>query len=168
MSDQEQEKQTAPAAEPEAKATELDECKAKCEEYLNGWKRAKADFINYKREEFDRSQELVRYAKESFLESLLPMLDNLRLVQNQMPRELQEDAHVKGLLMVKVQLEDFLKGQGVEAVDSLGKNFDPALHEVLQMVEVEGKGSGTVTEEIEKGYTVNGRLLRPAKVKVAK
>jgi len=98
----------------------------------------------------------------------LPMLDNLRLVQNQMPRELQEDAHVKGLLMVKVQLEDFLKGQGVEAIDSLGKNFDPALYEVLQMVEVEGKGSGTVTEEIEKGYTVNGRLLRPAKVKVAK
>ena len=168
MSDQEQEKQTAPAAEPEAKTSELDECKAKCEEYLNGWKRAKADFINYKREEFERSQELVRYAKENFLENLLPMLDNLRLVQNQMPKELQEDAHVKGLLMVKVQLEDFLKSQGVETFDSLGKNFDPATHEVIQMVEIEGKESGIIVEEIEKGYTINGRLFRPAKVKVSK
>jgi len=67
--EQEKEKKSVSAAAPEAKMTELDECKSKCEEYLNGWKRAKADFINYKREEFERSQELVRYAKENFLET---------------------------------------------------------------------------------------------------
>jgi molecular chaperone GrpE len=157
-----------PVQEQDNKPTELEECKSKCEEYLNGWKRAKADYINYKKEEFDRAQELVRYARENFLESLLPMLDNLRLVQKQMPAELQEDANVKGLLMVKVQLEDFLKSQGVEAIDSLDKVFDPAVHEVIQAVEAEGKESGTIVEEIEKGYTINGRLLRPAKVKVSK
>jgi len=56
----------------------------------------------------------------------------------------------------------------VEAIDSLGKNFDPKVHEVIQMVEAEGRESGIVVEEVEKGYTINGRLLRPAKVKVAK
>jgi len=79
--EQEKEKKSVSAAAPEAKMTELDECKSKCEEYLNGWKRAKADFINYKREEFERSQELVRYAKE-ISGNLLPMLDNLLLAQN--------------------------------------------------------------------------------------
>jgi len=148
--------------------TELDECKSKCEEYLNGWKRAKADFINYKREEFERSQELVRYAKENFLENLLPMLDNLLLAQKQMPAEMQEDAHVKGLLMIKVRVGRFFKSQGVEAIDSLGKNFDPKVHEVIRWSKLKAGESGIVVEEVEKGYTINGRLLRPAKVKVAK
>ncbi len=158
--------------EPEKKEPisegQLEECQAKCEEYLNGWKRAKADFINYKKEEYERGQELVSYAKASFLESLLPMLDNLRLVQKQMPEELQEDPNVKGLLMIKVQLEDFLKSQGVEAVESLGEMFDPALHEVVQAVDDQDGESGKITEEVERGYTINGRLLRPAKVKVIK
>ncbi|MFA6376797.1 MAG: nucleotide exchange factor GrpE [Candidatus Paceibacterota bacterium] len=147
---------------------QLDECKAKCEENLNGWKRAAADLINYKKEEFARAQELMLYTKERFLESLLPMLDNLNLTEKNMPPELLENASVKGLMMVKTQLEDFLKNSGVEAIDSLGKNFDPALHEVIQAVDVEGKESGTVVEEVVKGYMVNGRLLRPAKVKVVK
>jgi len=155
-------KKEQPVEEP------LKKCEELCEEYLNGWKRAKADFINYKKEEFERSQELMRYAKESFLENILPMIDNMNLVARQMPKELQEDAHVKGLMMVKLQMEDFLKAQGVEVVDSLGKNFDPSVHDVIQAVEAPGSVPGTIVEEVEKGYMANGRLLRPAKVKVAK
>ena len=147
---------------------QLAECKDLCEQYLNGWKRAKADFINHKKEEFERTQELVRYAKEDFLESILPMIDNLRLVEKEMPKDLLGDAHVQGLMLVKTQLEDFLKSHGVVSIDSLGKKFDPAIHEVIQAVEAEGKESGEIIEEIEKGYTINGRLLRPAKVKVTK
>ena len=147
---------------------QLSDCKSLCEQYLNGWKRAKADFINHKKEEFERTQELVRYAKEDFLESILPMIDKLRLVEKEMPKKLLEDAHVQGLMLVKTQLEDFLKGHGVETIDSLGKKFDPAIHEVIQAVEEKDQESGTIIEEIEKGYTINGKLLRPAKVKVAK
>lgn len=150
------------------KLTELDECKAKCEEYLNGWKRAKADFINHKKEEFERAQEMVRYAKEDFLESILPMLDNMRLVEANMPKDLLENIHVQGLMMVKTQLEDFLKAHNVEAINCLGKKFDPNFHEIAQAVEAQDKESGEIIEEIEKGYMVNGRLLRPAKVRVAK
>jgi molecular chaperone GrpE len=150
------------------KSTELEECQQKCGEYLNGWKRAAADLINYKKDEFERAQELMRYTKESFLESLLPMLDNLDLTEKNMPAELLEDPNVKGLLMVKTQLRDFLKANNVEPIESSGKNFDPALHEIIQAAEAEGKESGTIIEEVVKGYMVNGRLLRPAKVKVAK
>ena len=162
MDDQQQDIKILPMEE------KLKECEQKCEENLNGWKRAAADLINYKKEEFARAQELMLYTKERFLESLLPMLDNFNLTEKNMPPELLEDANVKGLMMVKTQLEDFLKNSGVEAIDSLGKNFDPALHEVIQAVEAEGKESGTVVEEAVKGYMVNGRLLRPAKVKVVK
>jgi len=146
----------------------LEECQKLCEEYLNGWKRAKADFINHKKQEFERAQELVGYAREDFLESVLPMLDNLLIVEKEMPKELLESAHVQGFMLVKTQLEDFLKAHNVEAIDSLGKKFDPAIHEVIQEVEMEGKESGEIVVEIKKGYTINGRLLRPAKVKVVK
>jgi len=154
--------------EQENKSTELDECKKQCEVNLNGWKRAAADFINYKKDESERAQELMRYTKESFLETILPILDNMNLIVGKMPPELLEDANVKGLMMVKTQLEDFLKANGAQAIDSLGKNFDPAFHEVVQAVEAEDKESGIIIEEVEKGYMVNGRLLRPAKVKVVK
>jgi len=147
---------------------ELAECKKLCDEYLNGWKRAKADFINYKKDEFERTQELIGYTKEDFLESLLPLLDNLERAQKEMPADLLENVHVKGLLMAKTQLEDFLKSHKVYAIESLGKKFDPSVHEVIKASEEAGKESGIIIEEIEKGYMINGKLLRPAKVKVAK
>jgi len=153
---------------PEEKPTELEECKQKCDEYLNGWKRAKADFVNYKKEEFERVQEVIDYAKASFLESMLPMMDNLEITASKLPEELKNDSNVAGLLMIKTQLEDFLKSHNVEPFESVGKKFDPAMHEAVQTVEEKDKESGIILEELEKGYTINGRLLRPAKVKVAK
>jgi molecular chaperone GrpE len=152
----------------EKKPDELEDCKKKCEEYLNGWKRAKADLINHKKEEFERMQELIGFAKVMFLESLLPLMDNFNLTAAKMPQELLQDPNVKGLMQVKTQMEDFLKSHGVEAIDSLGKRFDPAIHEAVQTVEEKDKESGIILEEIEKGYTISGRLLRPAKVKVSK
>jgi len=72
------------------------------------------------------------------------------------------------LLMIKKQLEDFLRTNGVEAIECAGKNFDPMLHEVIQAMECEDQESGTIVEETQKGYMIDGCLLRPAKVKVAK
>jgi molecular chaperone GrpE len=152
----------------EKKLTEVEECRQKCEEYLNGWKRAKADLINYKKEESDHLADIAKYTRQNYVYSLLPLVDNLNLTVGKMPQELLENSHVKGLLMVKLQLEDFLKAQGVEAIKSVGEKFDPNLHEVIQAVEAEGKESGTVVEEARAGYMIDGNLLRPAKVKVAK
>ncbi len=154
--------------EQENKPTELEEVKKQAEQYLDGWKRAKADLINYKKEESQHLADIANYTRHGYIYSLLPMLDNLNLTVSQMPPELLEDANVKGLLMVKTQLEDFLKANGVEAIKSVGEKFDPNLHEVIQAVETEGQESGTVVEEVRTGYKIDGNLLRPAKVKVAK
>lgn len=152
----------------ENKPTELEECKKTSEEYLNGWKRAKADLINYKREESQRFADMAKYSRQNFIFQILPILDNLFLTAKEMPKELMENLHVKGLLQIKVQLEYFLKSNGVEAIESLGQKFDPNFHEVVQMVDAPDQESGTIIEETQKGYKIDGNLLRPAKVKVAK
>ncbi len=150
------------------KPTRLEECQKLCEEYLDGWKRAKADLINYKKEDGQRMEEFSKYNRQSFIFSVLPMLDNLDLAQKNLPDDLKDNDHVKGLLMIKTQLEDFLKTNGVESVESVGKNFNPELHEVIQAVECEDQESGVIVEEAQRGYMIDGCLLRPAKVKVAK
>jgi molecular chaperone GrpE len=98
---------------------------------------------------------------------LLPILDNLNLAEKNLPEKLREDEHTQGLLNIKKQLEDLLKNQGVEEIKTEGK-FDPNFHEAVEMMENKDLESGTVFEEVQKGYKINNRVLRPAKVKVIK
>ena len=92
----------------------LEECeKQKCE-YLSGWQREKADFLNYKREEMERVGELLKYANETFILKILTILDNFEIIEKKLPENLRKDENVKGLLMIKSQILDFLKAQGVE------------------------------------------------------
>src|SRR3990167_7911003 len=86
---------------------ELEETKAKCEEYLNGWKRERADFLNYKKEEMERIGQLVKYANEEIILKLLPILDNFYLAEKHI-KDLPAQAG-EGVLQIKKQLEDFLK-----------------------------------------------------------
>jgi len=143
---------------------ELEELKNKSEEYLNGWKRERADFLNYKKEEMERIGQLVKYANEELILDILPILDNLSLAEN----------HIKdqGLTQIKKQLEDFLKKEGIEPIEVISKNFDPNTMEVIEEIENSGlpvsAKSGEVTEEVQRGYTMHGKLIRPAKVRVTK
>lgn len=136
----------------------LDQLKQKAEEYLNGWKRERADFLNYKKEEIERINQLVKYANEEIILKLLPVLDNLCLAAN----------HIKdpGLEQIKKQLEDFLAKEGIEPLEVMGKKFDPSTMEAVG--EAEGSDEGAVAEELQKGYTMHGKLIRPAKVKISK
>ncbi len=147
---------------------QLDECKKQSEEYLNGWKRARADYLNYRNEEADRLTVLLNACREDVIADILPVLDNFNLVLKEIPEDKLKDAHIDGIAKVKTQLESVLKSYGVEEVEAEGQKFDPNMHEVVAEVEAEGKEPGTVVEVTQKGYTVNGRLLRPAKVKVTK
>ena len=134
---------------------------AKAEEYLNGWKRAKADLINYKKDELKRFEEFGKFANEALIREMVVVLDNFSLAVGASAKD-------KGVQMIKSQLENVLKNQGLEKlVVSVGQEFDPALHEAVEMVE-SNKQSGTIVEEIEAGYTLNGKLIKPAKVKVTK
>ncbi len=147
---------------------QLEELKKQKDEYLQGWQRARADFLNYKKEEMERIAGFMAYANEELILKILPILDNFEIVENKLPESLKNEENVKGILQVKIQLQDFLKNQGLEEIKTVGEKFDPNLHETVGEVEIKDKESGIIIEEIQKGYKINGRLLRPAKIKVSK
>lgn len=144
---------------------ELEDLKVKCEEYLNGWKRAKADFLNYQKDEAKRFEQILKFGNEAIMKELIDVLDSFELALAAHPTE-------KGFYMVRAQLEDMLKKNGLEKmIVSVGHVFDPALHEAVGEVDPPAGGdqlSNTIAEEVERGYTLHGKLVRPARVKVAK
>ncbi|PJA84136.1 MAG: nucleotide exchange factor GrpE [Candidatus Nealsonbacteria bacterium CG_4_9_14_3_um_filter_37_13] len=146
----------------------LEECEKLKSEYLAGWQRARADLLNYKKDEIERIDELIKYADVGIILKILPILDNFEIVEKNLPENLKNDKNIKGILQIKTQLQDFFKNQGLEEIKTVGERFDPNLHEIVEEVEKKDCQPGTVIEEIQKGYKINGRLLRPAKVKVSK
>lgn len=146
----------------------LKECQKLKDEYLAGWQRERADFLNYKKGEFERIGEILKYAGTGLIFKFLPVLDNLELAEKEIPKELKDNENVKGLLQIKTQIRDILKNQGVEEIESLGRKFDPNFYEVVEEVKMKDKESGIVIEEVQKGYKIHGKVLRPAKVKVSK
>ncbi|MCJ7786959.1 nucleotide exchange factor GrpE [Patescibacteria group bacterium] len=163
---------------------QLEECQKKKDEYLAGWQRERADFLNYKKEEIERIGEILKYAGEGLILKILPILDNFEIAEKKILEDLkgeenksssspfagarENDENVKGLLQIKTQFQDFLKNLGVEEIKSVGDKFDPNFQEVIEEVEAKDKESGIIIEEIQKGYKLHGKVLRPAKVKIAK
>ncbi len=152
---------------PELKS-ELDKAIRERDEYLDGWKRAKADFINYKKDEFARLNEMARFANEDVIRDLVPVLDSFELglaaLEKAGPVE-------KGVYMIKGQLEDTLKRRGLEKMKILpGDAFNPSFHESVGVVEIKDTplAAGTIAEEVESGYLFQGKVLRPGRVKLVK
>ncbi len=146
----------------------LEECEKRAAEYLAGWQRARADFLNYKKDEMERIGELLNYSREEMILKVLPILDNFDLAETKLPDNLAKDDHVKGLLLIRMQLKDFLNGSGLEEIKAIGEKFDVNCMEAVEQVETKDTPSGIVIDEVQKGYKINGRLLRPAKVRVSK
>lgn len=145
---------------------ELEELKKKAEEYLNGWKRAQADLINYKKDENKRLEEVVKFGNAVLIRDLLTALDSFDLAVAALEKLGSVD---RGIYMIKSQLEDTLKKHGLEKLAvAIGQQFDPNLQEAITEVENSGKPPNTVVEEVEAGYNLNGKLIRPARVRVAK
>jgi len=164
-SEEKKEENSVSVQESDKKIAELEKQK---NEYLAGWQRARADFLNYKKEEMERVKGFLEYANEELVSKILPILDNFETCEKCLTCDPEKDKNVKGLLMIKNQLQDFLKSQGAEEVRSVGEKFDPNLHEVVEKIEVKDKEKDVIVEEVQKGYKINGRLLRPAKVKINK
>jgi molecular chaperone GrpE len=151
----------------EAGESEISKCQREKDEYLDGWKRAKAELINYKKDEAKRFEQIAKFSNEILIRDLIVVLDSFDLALVSLGEE-GEEKKQKGLYLIRQQLEDILKQQGLErVVVSVGKEFDPNLHDAVASVESD-KPSGTITEEVERGYLFNGKLIRPARVKVAK
>ncbi|MFA5368419.1 MAG: nucleotide exchange factor GrpE [Candidatus Paceibacterota bacterium] len=146
----------------------LDISEKEKKEYFNGWQREKADFINYKNKEAERVGEIVSFSKSDMFLKILPIIDNLNLAERAISEDKKKDNNIKGLLMIKNQLEEVLKLQGLKEINCLGEKFNPNFAEAIEIIDSDGVDSGIVIEEIEKGYCFNGIVLRPAKVKISK
>ena len=140
-------------------------CQKERDEYLDGWKRTKADLINYKKDEAKRFETMIKFSNESLVRDLIIVLDSFDLALMALEKEGKAE---KGIYLIRAQIEDILKQNGLERVIiSVGQQFDPSLQEAVASVESD-KPSGIIIEEVERGYTLHGKLVRPARVKVAK
>ena len=137
------------------------------DEYLELAQRTKADFENYRKRVARETSEALARGKADLARQLLPAVDNLERALEAGVDPSSHDALVKGVAMVRDELHNRLEGAGVEAFDPTGEKFDPQLHEALSTRSDEGSESGVVLETVEKGYRLNGQVLRAAKVVVS-
>lgn len=148
-------------------ANEFAEYKRKADEYLNSWKRTAADFENYKKRREKEDKELLQFAQEITVVKMLPALESLEQALKQAPADEKFHTWSEGVVKIVQQLEKVLLEMGIEKIQTAGQRFDPLLHEAVEQVASEAD-SGTIVEEIQTGYKLNDKVIRPAKVKVAK
>jgi len=128
---------------------------------LDSWKRCQADFENYKKDQVRHQEEFRKYAKMDVIEQILPVVDNFEASLAHVPDDKKANKWVEGIVYIKRQLEDVLKNNDIEEIEvKIGDKFNPEIHEA-----VAGKGE-KVKKVLQKGYRVNGRVIRAAKVEV--
>ncbi len=154
--------------ELEKKKKELDLAQKKSEEYLNGWKRAKADYLNFKKDTEKRQVEIVQFANAALIFELLPIFENFKLAWKHVPEAERKQEWVKGFLHLKNQWQSFFENLGIKEIKTVGEKFDPNFHEAVAHEKKEGFAPDIIFEEVKPGYTLHGKVINPAKVKVAK
>lgn len=155
------------------KQNELKECAKKRDEYLAGWQRARADFLNYKKEETDKISGMAFFAQAEVILSILETLDTFDKAESETGKMLEKHPCPdlkrmrEGFLQVGKQMRDVLKKYDIDEIEAMGQKFDPSCAEAIEEIESDAD-TGIIVEEIQKGYKIAGKVLRPAKVKVAK
>ncbi|MBI3316175.1 MAG: nucleotide exchange factor GrpE [Candidatus Omnitrophica bacterium] len=148
-----------------------DKDQARPEEKKEHWDqllRLKAEFENTKKRLEREKIEAIKFANERLLAEILPVVDNFDRAMASISEGHDPEKVKKGLGIAQEQIHQILELHGVQVVKCLGKDFDPKLHEAVAVVEAnEGVKDGTVVDEIQKGYLLNGRLIRPSKVRIA-
>jgi molecular chaperone GrpE len=145
----------------------LAEAEQKAEENYQKYLRAQADFDNFRKRSRKEKEDQAKYASLGLVEQLLPALDNFERAIAASKGTQDAESLAKGVDMVLRQLEQALTSEGVEAITTVGEVFDPTFHQAVMQVESEEYESGTVVEELQKGYKLKDRVIRPAMVKVS-
>ena len=127
-----------------------------------------AEFDNYRKRTRKEFQQLIESAEEKLIFELLPVLDNLERVNSQDHSELAVKEFIDGIKIITNQFSEVLKKAGVEPFESVGKEFEPNLHDAMMQVDGDGAEPNVIVQEIEKGYMIGSKVLRHAKVSVAK
>lgn len=153
-------------------AEQVEELKQRADKAAENWERlvrTTADFDNYKKRAAREKQEAIKFANESLLEKLIPVLDTFDMALAAQGKDAKTlEALQTGIAMVHQQLKGVLGDAGLEPVDATGKTFDPNLHEAVAQKETSESPEGQVVQQMRKGYKLRERLLRPASVVVAK
>ena len=153
--------------ELEAVQAELEQVQAQAAEYLDGWQRARAEFANYKKRVEAERVELRRTSTEALLLKLLPVIDDFERAFQALPEDSTEAVWVDGFTMILRKLQAILESQDVTPIEAAGQPFDPLWHEAVMQEETDEHPDGYVTEEMQRGYRLGDRVLRPSMVKVA-
>lgn len=139
----------------------LAEEREKAEGYLANWQRAQADFINYKRRSEQEKEETSKFANSILILNLLPVVDDLERAFSSIPPRLAKLSWVDGISLIGRKLRASLEAQGLSPIKAQGEPFDPRLHEAVR----QDKGKeGIVIEELQKGYKLHDRVIRPTMV----
>ncbi|HQO27565.1 MAG TPA: nucleotide exchange factor GrpE [Candidatus Pacearchaeota archaeon] len=146
---------------------QLAECQREKKEYLEGWQRARADLINYKKLESERLSRFIKQANRDILKDLLVVLDNLSRLEKEVEHKYGQDAFFDGVVKTRKGFLDVLDDWGVVRIKTEGQDFDPKRHEAVAEVDDSDLEEGKIVEEVLSGYLLNGEVLRPAQVKVA-
>lgn len=181
---EEQQEQTAPVEEQElvneagaaeAQADEMAEqeqgelarLKAEAEESQTRLLRAQADFDNFRRRTQKEKEELGKYASMKLVTELIPVIDNFERAMATVPEGPETESFAKGIQMIFRQLETVLGNEGLTAMETVGQPFNPEFHQAIMQVESDEHEEGIVVEEVQKGYMLKDKVLRPAMVKVS-
>ena len=140
--------------------------KTKEQEYLEGWQRAKADYDNLQKETEKRMSDFRKYACEDILQQIFPLADYFKHAFEAMPKDADEQ-WAQGFKHIQDYYYKILNDNDVVEIETVGKQFDPELHEVVKEEESKEK-ENTIIKETQVGFTLNGKVVRPAKVIISK
>jgi molecular chaperone GrpE len=174
---QDQERQAEPESRSGADANDEAQATVSRQEYersvqerealLDRLARAQAEFDNYRKRSAKEQSDFREYAVADTIKNFLPVLDNFDLALRAQKAEAGDTALRSGIELIRKQMEDVLTRLGVQTIPALGQTFDPRVHEAIEMVETTEHPDHQVIEELQHGYKLKDRLLRPAMVRVA-
>ena len=147
---------------------EIEKLKKEKEEYLAGWKRERANHLNYIKEEKEKMKEFLELANEGLVLKLLPVLDSFKRAEDSISQDLKGNQIIQGFLQIKNQLKEILEKEGLEEIQTeIGEKFNPEIHEAVGTIEEKDLPEDVIAQVLEKGYKFKGRVIRPVKVKIS-
>lgn len=147
---------------------DCEKTKIEMEEYKSGWQRALADYKNLQKETTARMGEWAQMSERQILEEFIPVYDHLKMAINNERLIDKKDPWLEGVRYVAKQFEGILKAHNVEEINTVGEKFDPRFHEAVGEEAVEGQEQGIILKQIDDGYKMGDRVIKPAKVIVVK
>ena len=146
----------------------LNLCEKERDEYLDGWRRTKADLANYKADEMKRLEEMAKYGNEEIIKGMIGVLESFDLAM----QSIKDEKSREGVEHIRSQLEETLKRHGLQKIElKIGDKFNPQFHEVLLQDETNSADEGEhdiVLEELSCGYMLHGKVIKTSKIKISK